>query len=155
MDYSDYIKSVMSGCFNMIDGMEEASRDLAKLSKKELKKLIKEAEKLIRERCEDTSGYKAENEDINNDPKLSDREKRIAICESRRRYEKQFMDFQNEMDRWNREIREEEERRVKLAEQARLKKLAKLYNMEDLEEESEAESESESEDFGPDDSDSD
>ena len=59
MDYTDYIKSVMSGRFNMIDGMEEASRNLAKLPKKKLKRLIKEAEEFIRERCEDTSGYTA------------------------------------------------------------------------------------------------
>ena len=161
MDYSEYIKSVMSGRFNMIDGMEEASRNLAKLPKKELKRLTKKAEKFIRDRCEDTSGYGAEYDDINNNPNLSDSEIRIALCDARRRYAKQKIEFFEEMDRWNQEIREEEARRAKLAKLVKpatiteKKKRTEGTVGREESEESEAESESESEDPRSYDSDSD
>ena len=115
MDYSDYIKSVMAGRFNMIDGMEEASKDLAMLSKKELNQLIKEGKEFYRKRSQDTTGYSAEFYDINHNPNLSDREIRIALCDACRRHSKQKINFHNEMCRWYYEIREEEERRAKLA----------------------------------------
>ena len=155
MDYADYVKSVMDGHFNMIDGMEEAWKVLTGLPKKELRKIIKEAKELIRERCEDTRGYNAENDDINNNPNMTDKEKRLALYESRQRYLKRTRGFYNEMDRWNREIREEEEKREKLAkfaEQAKLAKPAK-ESKEDpsvSEDESETESETETEDSNSD-----
>ena len=120
MNYSDYVKSVMSGRLNMIDDMEEASKNLAKMSKKKLRQLIKEGEKLIRERFKDTSGYTAEYDDINHNPNLNDREIRIALSNARQRYVKQTLDSNNEVDQWNREIREEEERRAKLSSSQRL-----------------------------------
>ena len=137
MDYSNFIKSVMSGRFNMIDGMKEASEKLAKLPKKKLKKHIKEAEDLIRERSQDTFGYTVEYHDISHNPNLSDKEIRIALFDARQRYVRQFIDSHQGKCRWYREIREEEERRAKLA---------KLATTTDESEESEDKSESESED---------
>ena len=119
--------------------------------------MLKREKELLRDRCEDTSGFKAENDDINNDPNLNDSEIRIALYESRRRYVKQKMDSYNEECRWYNEIREEEERKAEMAELVKPAKTAKLAKLARTTEESEDESESksESEDFGPDESDSD
>ena len=125
----------------------EDRKATAKMSEKE--------KELLRERCEDTSGFKAENDDINNDPNLSDREKRIALYESRQKYVKQKMDSYDEECRWYSEIREEEERRAKLAKQVDLAKPANLTEESEDESESESEGESESESESEDYSDSD
>ena len=138
-------------------GGTEKIHSFEHLEKREYARVLKKEKELLRERCEDTSGFKAENDDINNDPDLSDREKGIALCDSRRKYVKQKIDFDNEMSRWYNEIWEEEEKRVKLAKQVELAKLAKVADPSEhaVSEESEAESEvspcvseSESEDFG-------
>ena len=108
--------------------------------------MSKKEKEILRERCEDTSGFKAENEDINNDPNLSDREKRIKLYESRQKYVKQKMDSYNEECLWYNEICKEEERRAKLAKLAKQAELAKPVKLtEESEDESENESEDESE----------
>ena len=127
-------------------------REYARMSKKE--------KELLRDRCEDTSGYSAEYDDINNNPNLSDSEIRIALCDARRRYVKQKMDFWNEIGRWNQEIHEEEERRAELAKSARTTEESKetprdVVSRPPSEPAEPSVSESESEDFGSNDSDSD
>ena len=96
-------------------GGTEKIHSFEHLGKPEYERMLKKEKELLRERCEDTSGFKVENDDINNDPNLSDREKRIALCDSRRKYVKQKMDFDNEMNRWEREIWEEEVSEVRVS----------------------------------------